>query len=804
MANTPSIPSTLGPYTVSEEVYRSRNTTIYRARQEAKGSDFILKVPTQTHDVNAAQRIATERSLLADLTLPGVPPIDDSAPTGMLARSYVPGLPLESIIRNRTEPFSIETAQALMEHLAEIIGGVHRAGISHRDLHPANILLHEDTGALHLIDFGLASRNDFTSARLLPPQQLEGTLRYLAPEQTGRMNRGVDYRADLYSLGIIFYELLTGAVPFEHSDAMELVHAHLAIAPMTPQERRPEVPEILSQIVLRLLAKSPEARYQSAEGLLHDLQQARAATEGFTLGTQDAPLRFEISQELYGRDEERTRILSGFAQIREHGKQLWLLGGPSGMGKSALAAELHRPTTEARGLFLSGKFDQLNQGITHVAWRQILEQLAQHILSEPEATLQTWRTTLQMALGTNGRVLTDLSPGLEQVLGEQEALTELDSMEAQNRFHLVLRRFFSALAQADRPLVLFLDDWQWADQASMNLLQELLQDPDLNHVQFVCAYRDNEVDPSHAFYQLFIDEQEEDTSWHTEQMTLQPLQPEHVRALLRDTLRQEPEYLEVLAQHLHQKTLGNAFFLHQLLKSLHEQGILSLQEAKGRLAWTLDQSALEGLHITDNVVGFMMERLQDLAEESLTSMQAAACIGNRFSVALLADVLEVTTETALAHLAVPLKTRLLVPLAGSATHPTQVRFVHDSIQKACYELIPTDERAPLHLRLAERWEASISSTPEGADLFAIVNAYNTGITLVTEASDRIRIATLNLNAAKEADRLPAYETALDYARAGLMLASEEHWKTHPTLMRNLHMLALKTGYFLNIGAEAQQ
>ncbi|HAP58825.1 MAG TPA: hypothetical protein DCR93_04720 [Cytophagales bacterium] len=812
MPESALLPDTLGGYKPERELYHSSKTIVYQAVTTATQDPVVIKVPADQHDDAARGRIRYETALLRDLVVEGIPQPIDVGEESMLVRPYVPGTTLGQYLKGLEEPIPFENFVEIGTQLARILSQVHHRGIAHRDLNPQNILIDPDTFTVYLIDFGIASRFDLQSPPNVPPAQLEGTLNYISPEQTGRMNRGVDYRTDLYSLGITLYEVLTGSVPFNSQDPLELVHAHLALSPKPVSQFRTDAPDIIWDIMLRLLAKDPENRYQSAEGLEHDLGFVLPVAKGeklaaeVVLGEKDHPLRFEISQRLYGRDADREQILQAFSRIQGAGKQALFLAGPSGIGKSALVAEVHRPMTEARGLYLAGKFDQLQRNITHFAWRQALEKLATLLLSESESILKVWRKQLKEAIGGNGRIITDLSPGMEQILGPQPPLTELDGAGTQNRFHLVMKRFFTVLARPEHPVVVFLDDWQWADQASIALLKELFLDPDLQHIMFLCAYRDNEVDEGHPFVKMQSElalAVEERTLFELKTLTLAPLQEVHIRELLKDTFRQEGDYLDTLANRLHAKTLGNAFFVHQLLKSLYQQKVIQLDRTATGFRWQLDLSTLDDLKITENVVGFMVEKVANLPDQSQSVLQWAAIIGNTFSVELLLRVNELEPDALQARLLPALQEGLLVPLGGETSGYTSYRFVHDSVQKAFYELIPDAERARRHLKLAQRWEEELTESSSTNQLFDVTNAYNAGATEISESVLKVRVAALNLKAALRAQYASAYETALEYAQAGMNLLSDSNWQTDYELIRDLHRAALENAYFVG-GNESTQ
>jgi hypothetical protein len=386
--------------------------------------------------------------------------------------------------------------------LAAVIGRVHARGLIHKDIVPANILVDAASGSVRLTGFGIASRLPRERQAPAPPEEIAGTLAYMAPEQTGRMNRSVDSRSDLYACGVTFYAMLTGALPFSAADPMEWIHCHIARQPVPPSERWNGIPASLSAIVIKLLAKSAEDRYQTAAGLEADLRcceaqwEAHGSIEPFPLGTRDVSERLLLPERLYGREREIDALLAAFDRVVADGAtELVLVSGYSGIGKSSVVNKLHKALVPPRGLFASGKFDQYKRDIPYATLAQAFQSLVRHILGKGEVELGEWRDALRGALGANGGLIANLVPELELVLGKQPPVADLPPQEAKNRFQMVFRRFFSAFARKEHPLALFLDDLQWLDAATLDLIEHLVTHSEVRHLLLVGAYRDNEVDP---------------------------------------------------------------------------------------------------------------------------------------------------------------------------------------------------------------------------------------------------------------------------------------------------------------------
>jgi serine/threonine protein kinase len=411
------------------------------------------------------------------------------------------GEPLERLLGT---PMEVGDFLHLAIAIATAVAEVHRRGLIHKDIKPTNILVNSATGQVWLTGFGIASRLPRERQSPEPPEFIAGTLPYMAPEQTGRMNRSIDSRSDLYALGVTLYQMLTGTLPFTASDPMEWVHCHIARQPVPPGERSKNVPGSVSAIVMKLLTKTAEERYQTAAGVERDLRrclaewQTQCRIDEFPLGEHDTPDRLLIPEKLYGRAREIDTLLASFDRVVAGGRpELVLVSGYSGIGKSSVVNELHKPLVPPRGLFASGKFDQYKRDIPYATLTQAFQSLVRPLLGKSQAELQYWRDALQVALGPNGLLIVDLVPELKLIIGEQPPIPVLPPQDAQRRFQLVFRRFIAVFARPEHPLALFLDDLQWLDAATLDLLEDLLRQPDVRHLMLIGAYRDNEVDSAH-------------------------------------------------------------------------------------------------------------------------------------------------------------------------------------------------------------------------------------------------------------------------------------------------------------------
>ena len=553
-------------YHISALVYESSKSLVYRGRRLLDDQPVILKVLKQDYPTpQELRRYEQEYELTRSLNISGVVKayaLERYQNTLMICLEDFGGESVNDWLA--THELTLRDALALAIQMTDIVGQIHEQRVIHKDVNPSNLVWNSATGQLKLIDFGISTR----LARQQQPQVqgLEGTLPYISPEQTGRMNRAVDYRSDFYSLGVTFYKLFTGQLPFMTHDALALVHAHMAQQPTPPHDITPGLPLVLSNIIMKLLAKTAEARYQSAWGIKADLERClqqlerRGTISPFPLATQDLSDRFHIPQQLYGRSEQLSTLLAAFERVTTPSGaiELLLVSGYAGVGKSALVNELYKPITAKRGYFVSGKFDQFQRNIPYSALMQALDGLMKQILSEDEATLARWRAKIEAAVGQNGQVLIDLMPSLQLVIGKQPPVPQVGGQERLNRFNLLFQRFIQAISQADHPLVLFIDDVQWADAASLNLLKRLMSDQEHRHLLLIAAYRDNEVDATHPL-RLTLEAMKAEEA-RLSFIQLPNLTTSDVNQLIADTLCSEPAYTQALTDLVYAKTKGNPFF----------------------------------------------------------------------------------------------------------------------------------------------------------------------------------------------------------------------------------------------------
>jgi PAS domain S-box-containing protein len=682
------------------------------------------------------------------------------------------GTPLDRLLGR---PLEISHFLRIAIPLAGALRHVHEHGLVHKDIKPANILVDAASGGVWLTGFGIASRLPRERQAPAPPQVIAGTLAYMAPEQTGRMNRSVDSRSDLYALGVTFYEMLAGTLPFTAADPMEWVHCHIARQPAPLEDRGAGVPGPPSAIVMKLLAKTAEERYQTAAGVEADLRRCLAEWEShgrvepFSLGGCDVSDRLLTPEKLYGREREIDTLLASFARVVANGTpELVLVSGYSGVGKSSVANELHEALVPERGLFASGKFDQYKRDIPYATLGQAFQSLVRSLLSQSDEELGRWRDSLRGALGPNGQLMVNLVPELELVIGKQPPVADLAPQDAQNRFQMVFRRFLAVFARPEHPLALFLDDLQWLDSATLDLLEDLLTQPDVKHLMLIGAYRDNEVNSAHPLIRKLEAIRKAGAVVH--EIMLAPLAREDLGRLIGDSLHCEPECVTALAELIHEKTVGNPFFAIQLISVLPEEGLLTFDYGEGRWSWDLNSIRAKGY--TDNVVGLLVDKLDRLPVETQHALQLLACMGNSAECSLLEMVSQQSNEEMHAQLWEAMKAGLIFRTEQS------YKFLHDRVQEAAYSLIPQERRAEIHLRVGRLLASHIPPAKTEERIFEIVNQLNRGVTLVTSAAERLQIAELNLIAGRRARASTAYKSALVHLAAGEALLSEDHWERY--------------------------
>ncbi len=835
-------------YRILAEIYESPNSLVYRGIREKDNQAVILKFLREEYPTpEEIIRYKQEYKITHNLNLEGVVKaysLEKYQNSLVIIFEDFGGESLK-ILMNKKK-FNLSEFLLIAIKVAGILGKVHGSSIIHKDINSSNIVFNPDTQQLKLIDFGISTILSRVNPTIKNPNILEGTLAYISPEQTGRMNRLLDYRTDFYSLGATFYELLTHQLPFDATDAMELVHCHIAKQPVPPHKLNPEIPKAVSDLVMKLLAKTAEKRYQSSWGIKADLEECLFQLHNnnkivdFSLGRHDISDKFQISQKLYGREAEVETLLAAFERVaawaereakeeektisqssvtkQKQGRvEMMLVSGYSGIGKSALVQEIYKPITNRRGYFISGKFDQLQRNIPYSALVNTFADLVQQLLTETEESLVQWREKLLLAFGDNGQVIIDVIPELELIVGKQFAAPELAPSESLNRFNLVFQNFIKVFAQPEHPLVIFIDDLQWTDSASLKLIKLLMTAPDSQNLFFIGAYRDNEVSAAHPLMLTVDDIKQEGIM--VNHISLKSLDLSNVNRLISDTLTCPTEETIHLAKLILLKTGGNPFFMNEFFKSLYAEKLLFFNQKQERWQWNLEQIKERG--ITDNVVELMATKIQKLDAIAQRVLQLAACIGNQFDLQTLSIVLEKSQHETALDLHKAVAEDLILPLDDtyrvvgnwsieneaqedtetieiSPNYPSpfliEYKFTHDRIQQAAYSLIPVEDKQAVHWKVGQLLLHNTPQQVREQKIFDIVNQLNFGIELITIQSTKNELAHLNLVAAKKAKASAAYEPAWNYLKVGMKCLNLDSWQSQYELTLALYGEAAEAAY----------
>jgi len=772
------------------------DTLMYNAVRESDGRAVLLKTPRQ--ELPSRRQLAPlrhEYEVTRALDVPGVIRACDFVEHDSRATLVLDGAGGESLksVLEAARP-DLDVVLEVAGALARTLGALHERQIIHKDIRPHNILLDRDTCEVCLTDFGLCSRLSQEEQEVRNPEALHGTLEYMSPEQTGRMNRVVDYRSDYYSLGVTLYEMLTGSVPFAVSDPMELVHCHLARMPVPPHERRPEVPPALSRIVMKLLAKTAEDRYQSARGLQRDLEEirtrlAQGRLEDFEPGRHDVSPIFQVPQKLYGREAEVRLLMEAFDRVGDGAMETIMVSGYSGIGKSALVHEVHKPIVQRRGYFVSGKFDQFERSVPYSALIGAATDLVRQLLTESAERVADWKEHLLETLGPNGRVISDVIFEVEWIIGEQPPVPELAPSEAQNRFSLVFRRFMHVFARPEHPLALFLDDLQWADSATLKLLRVLLTDSDAQHFFLMGAYRDNEVSGAHPLMHLLEDLKAAGAT--VREIRLGPLDAEHLLDLVSDALHRPREEARRLSEILLNRTGGNPFFASQMLRTMHRDGLLTLDAERG--AWQYDGARIEQMGYTDNVVDQLTREVRKMDEQTRDVLSYAACVGSEFELDTLALAAGRSRAETAAALWPAVREGIILPLSDDYRYlehdeniSVSYRFLHDRVQQAVDSMLSPERKTEMHLTVGRLLLQGTPADDLDEHLFDILSHLNQAVDLVTEPGERRRIAELDLLAGRRAKASAANEAARAHLQIGVRLVKGDAWTTDYPLAFAMH------------------
>ncbi|MCP3927836.1 MAG: AAA family ATPase [Bacteroidetes bacterium] len=756
------------------------------------------------------QALLNEFEVTKKLDLPGIRKtlkVENFEGLPSLFLEYVPGINLQTYYLQND--LTIDETLRIACSITKIIGELHVNGVIHKDLNPTNCIINETTGEVRLIDFSISSVVNHNAQIKRSAHLIEGSLPYISPEQTGRMNRQIDFRSDFYSLGILLYELFTGRLPFSSSEPLKIIHQHIARLPDPPHLIVPDIPKMISRIILKLLQKDAENRYQSAGGILYDLSRClkefnqKKTIIPFELGQEDHPNVFKIPEKLYGRVEETKLLYTAYQRASTGLSELVLVSGYSGIGKSALINELHKPITEKAGYFISGKFNEYQTNVPFQAFLEAFKDFAESILSEEEDHLKYWKKLIQEAVGKNGKILTDSISNFKTILGKQAELAVLGAVETQNRFNLTIKNFIKSISRPNHPLLIFLDDLQWADIASLNLLKTLISIEGNENLLLLGAYRDNEVNETHPLSTLLDELKGKGIQFTT--LNLQPLKEVHVNEMVEDTLKTDSSKTHELSKLIYEKTNGNPFFLKEFLKSIYQKELFVYDHQKTH--WTWDIYKIRELNITDNVVALMRQKIKTLSHKTQTYLQYGACLGTRFQLSHLVSIFNIRALLLLNSLEEAIQSGLIIPGTYyyralelrndqiQSDRSSFFKFPHDRVRQAFYFQIPEAELPKVHLQIANILkESHENNVTQEVPLFDIANHFIKGASLLRDEDEKLQTATIHLRAGNKAREGGAYLSAMEYYQAGIDLLPQYSWETAYELTHALYENACTAAY----------
>lgn len=810
-----------GNYLLDQQLYQGKRTEVWRAHAQETNLPVIMKLPVGEYPSQIdLSRIKHEYDLLKKLDVEGV-----IHPVEFVVSGRSCGLALEdhgeTILADVVQktPLALDEFLNIAIQLVRIIGELHEKGVINKDIKLENILINLMTRQVRLIDFSIASEISREYQEFSHPDSLEGTLAYISPEQTGRMNRAIDYRTDFYSLGITFYKILTGHFPFEANTPMEMVHAHIAKMPTSPHLISSNIPPVISKIIMKLLEKNCENRYKSSRSLLQDLVRCNNSLKetgqvyDFEIAKNDIPVQFIISQKLYGRENEIATLLNVFENTTKGQVQVILIKGYAGVGKTAIINEVHQPITERNGFFVQGKFDQFRRDIAYGAISTTLQDFAQQLLHLPEAELQIWKDNLLKAVGKNGKILTNLAPDFEKVIGVQADLEELPPQQTLNRFYYTFQSLIRTIATEDHPLVISLDDLQWADNGSLDLIEELASSEVSAHLLIIGAYRSNELIVGQPLYQTI---EKLNAKNVLSEIELSPLNLDNVTALLSDTLYVDNKSVKLLAHYVFQKTEGNPFYINVLLIHFFRESLIYFDHGQGQ--WTWDLEKIQSQKVSENVVEYLIDRLRQLPEQTQHLVQLAACIGNSFNLNVLSTIFLHSNSLTAQILETAIIKGIIIPISNgyraATAHVEQIKqnmdfdvsyqFAHDRVQQAAYQLLDSRKRSETHLAIARLLFKKYNEEEKEKEIMNIAHHFNLAIDLITDRSERLQVAELNYEAALRARRSSAFQVSIQQCEYAEQLLQNNPWESHYTLIFNITMLYAEAAYLLAKYEEAEK
>ncbi|MCP4746936.1 MAG: AAA family ATPase [Desulfobacteraceae bacterium] len=788
-------------YKIQETIYESNNSIVCRAIRAADDKKVILK-RLNRKDPTALEksRFKREFQLAGQLKMDGIIKVYALEQIGTTLMIVMEDFGAESLsLLLPSWDFSLKAKLSIASRIAYHLWQIHQQEIIHLDINPSNIIWAPDTDVLKIIDFGISTQLDRESAEIYNPNVIEGTISYIAPEQTGRMNRMIDYRADLYSLGVTLYELMCGALPFIENDHLSLIHAHIAKKPQNPIKLNPQIPKILAKIILLLMAKDAQKRYQSAYGVYKDLQNCldqltqKGSIETFDLAMNDIPSRFQIPQKIYGRKNEIRQLLSAFDRIANGTMETFLIAGTSGIGKSALVGEIHRYIVERKAYFLSCKFGHLENSIPYTPLKQAFKDFVRYLLTEPEEELEKWKFSITENIKPNGKILVEAIPELELIIGPQDPAMRLSPIQEANRFNLVFQNFIKTIASSSHPLVLFLDDLQWVDLPSLKLITNLIKSSE-KYILIIGSYRSNEICSDHPLTYFIRTLKEKKLKYSS--IELGPLDADNANTLVADSLRCSDVEARALSDFCLSETNGNPFHIHQYIQSLYNEKCIVFDPKNNRWVWDIDKA--NNFQISNDVVKLMMSKISGLGVDSKELLILASCIGSSFDLKTLSAVGRKTGKQVYSALLPAVAQGLIIPsknykffLAENDQIEVTYKFFHDRVRQCAYDLLCKQDKEKLHLFIGKK--LMIDCNCEDEKIFDVIKHFDKSLSLLTK-EEKPEIAHLYSSAGKIAQESIAWQSAYEYFKTGMGLLGKQGWPLHYDLMLSLYLGAAECAY----------
>lgn len=796
-------------YNVGQKIYEGKKIVIYNGLRLNDGAPVFLKLlHTKYPDLSDVAKLKNEYELNKKIHSNHVIKIysmENYEKTPILILEDFGGETLHKIL-NRHRKFNLMDFVSIAIELSQALIDIYNSKIIHKVICPNNIMINMESKIVKLVDFANASLFSQEQDTIDIPTDWQSMLDYISPEQTGRMNHEIDYRTDFYSLGVVFYQMLTGFLPFRAEDKLGLIHCHLAMQPISPHESNSDIPKAISDIIMKLMEKMPENRYQSAIGLKWDLQKCKESlkTTGsiahFKIGQRDISDLFKISNKLYGREKEIKTLKSAFQRISKNPKEVVMVTGYSGVGKSQLVNTIRSFVKKQSGYFISGKFDQFEHDIPYSALIYSFKDLVQQILGENKEQVQIWKNKLLDSLGSNGQIIINVIPEVEFIIGAQPEVVEVSAEETKNRFFKVFKDFVRTFCEVQHPLVIFLDDLQWADLSCLKLIQILVSDSKINNLLFIGAYRNNEIHEMHPLQLTLNKLQKRNIVINT--IFLKPLELINIQQLVTEAFHCSLEESSLLAEICQQKTYGNPFFLNQFLYSLYREQLIWFNRKEWNWQW--DLQGIKNAHITDNVVELIAARISKFPQNTVEVLKLAACIGSQFDLYTLSIICKRTFRDTYSNLCVAIKEGMIVPIINSYNSVDKLDnsilksyiFLHDRIQQAAYSLIEEKHRNEIHLKIGRLMLSNTDLNKNKGKILDIVNQLNLGIQLVFNHSEKEQIAKLELIAGRMTKKSNAYDTAYKYLLIGINLIENYGWENSYELTHSLYIEAAEIAYLI--------